>query len=1119
MTMDISGKTFDPRDNHSDLLIAQGKLTLDSEQNEAADARDRRWRVETMDLVGRAGYPAALPESFQITLGAGGGLEIGPGRMYVDGLLAENHGLSADDGGTVAFDAAHAELRSSTPVPFDQQPYLPGAEPPDPADGDVLVYLDVWRREVNHLKDPSLVEPAIGVDTAGRSQTVWQVRTLGVADGVTCATPDGDIDDWAEIIAPSTIRLSSLLVPVTDPGNPCEIPPGQQLRTTENRTYRVETHGIAEDGSVLLKWSRTNASVATRVRTIDSATQITVAEVARDDVHRFVPGDWIEIVDDRLEFAGEPGLMRMVETADPATNIITFQGAIPAGTFPADADGVPDPDLNLRIIRWDQSGVVSASGGAVLGDMTDPTGPGVFLAPPPGEFVELEAGIAVEIGFAPGPQKVRVGDHWIFRARAATGTIETLDMAPPCGIHHHYTRLAVVEGDADGFQEPIEDCRDPIDPDEECCCTAVVLPGQDIQLAIDQLPPAGGCICLKPGEHQLQQPLQLTRSNVTLHGEAKGVTVIAPGGSPALLLSGTAANPVARIRIHTIAFVGDDLPSSGGGLLNLQGTEDVVISDCDFSADPEEVGIAIQMAASTDISVLNCRIDMAMTGILASERCDEIVVRDCLMTLGGVNGSPGVLGVGMANGIGRIEVSGCTIRGAVAGVVVNDDINAPPASLASNSRVTDCVIDATALPDNVPQGLAFGIDMAAENAEIHGNLITYPSSGQVGIRIAGAHSSVSENRCRYESDNASPVTIGIVVGVANADGDATGQVNDVAVTGNTVEGPQTGIVALNAEDCRIAANRTDGDGLGQSLVGVFAIGCTALEITGNTITQALIAIGAIQGGRCRIDDNRISGGGFGIVTFNQDAPTIRDNRLTDAGLGGILVLATTERTLISDNRVVRCGSAAPVGLGITTLLVIGEAAITGNEVMDTGQGEDDQAAAIAIGILGDLVLEALVEGNLVTYTAEGARDIANEDRALRFRGLLEAALQIGQLSVSLGFPIKILGNSFIGTGQTALVEILQQPLNDNFAIRFERVTFNDNYCMHFAPAPSDARATVSLRGRRGIVMGNHVKSQLGAYFPVNFNGMSATYVGNVGEQPPIQGNPIPVPTGDYNLDS
>ena len=1118
MTLDISGKTFDPRDNHSDLLIAQGKLTLDSEQNEAAEARDRRWRVETMDLVGQAGYPAGLPESFQITLG-GGGLLIGVGRMYVDGLLAENHGLTAALGGTVGFDAAHAELRSVTSVPFDQQPYLPDAVQPNPADGDVIAYLDVWRREVNHLKDPSLVEPAVGVDTAGRSQTVWQVRTLGVPDDVTCATPDDAIAGWPAIIAPSTIRLTSLLVPVTDPDNPCEIPPGQQLRTTENRTYRVETHGLAADGRVLLKWSRTNASVGTRVRSIDSATQITVAEVARDDVHGFVPGDWIELIDDRMEFAGTPGLMRMVATADPATNVLTLQGAIPAGTFPTDANNVPDPDFNLRIIRWDQSGVARASGGAVLADLTDATGPGVFPAPPPGEFVELEAGIAIQIGFAAGPQKVRVGDHWIFRARAVTGTIDNLSAAPPAGIHHHYTRLAVVEGDALGFQDPVEDCRNPINPDEVCCCTFVVLPGESIQAAIDQLPPAGGCICLKPGEHVLPQPLLLGLSNVTIHGEAKGVTVRAPGGSPALIVTGTAANPVSRLRIHTIAFLGDDLPITGGGLLDLTGVEDVVISDCDFMSGAEEIGMALRLTTATDVAVLNCRITFALVGILATLRSADIVVRDCVLTLGRVSGAPGLFGIGMEDGIGRIEVSGCTIRGAVAGVIVNNDIAGVPNSLASQSRVVNCTIDCADFSDNVPNDFRLGIDMAAEDAELRGNIISYGSAGHIGIRITGAHSVVADNRCRYVSDNISLATAGIVLGATNADGKPTLQVDDVAISGNTIEGPQNGILASSAANCSIAGNRIDGDGLGQTVMGIFANECTALEISGNAIDGALIGIGVLEGDRCQIDDNRIEGGGFAILTFNQDAPTISNNRIRQAGQGGILVLASAQRTLIRGNRVIGCGHQAAVGLGIVTFLVIGEAAITGNEVMDTGESAEGASSATALGIMGDLVLEALIEGNLVTYSGGQIRDIANEDRAVRFRGLLELAVILADRRVVLGFPIKILGNSFTGTGQTALVELLQFPLTDNLIIRFERVTFSDNYCMHFAPQTSDNRATVSLRGHRGVVIGNHIKSQQGSYFPVNLNGMSATYLGNVAELLPIQGNPIPVPTGNFNLDS
>ena len=1118
MTLDISGKTFDPRDNHSELIIAQGKLTLDSEQNEAASARDRRWRVETMDVVGRAGYPAWLPESFRISIGAGG-LEIGIGRMYVDGFLAENHGLSTAQGGTEAFDALHAELRSSTPVPFDQQPYFPGAVPPDPAAGDILVYLDVWRREVDHLKDPTLVEPAVGVDTAGRTQTVWQVKALGVADDITCGTPDDAIDAWQTEIAPSTIRLTSLLVPVTDPENPCEIPPGQLLRTTENRTYRVATHGLHADGRPLLKWSRTNASVATRVTTLDSATQITVAEVARDDVHRFAPGDWLEITDDRLEFGGLPGLMRMVETADPATGIITFQGAIPAGTFPADADGVPDPDRNLRIIRWDQRGEVRASGGALLEDLTAPLGPGVFPVPPAGEFVELEAGIAVEISFAPGPQKVRVDDHWIFRARAVTGTIEILDEAPPADTHHHYVRLAVVEGGAGGWVEPIDDCRDPIDTEEECCCTFVVAPGDSIQQAIDQLPPVGGSICLKPGTHTLQQTLILNRSNVTLHGEAKGAVVVAPGGNPALRIAGTVQEPAARNRIETIAFLGDDAPAANGGLLDVTAADDLVISDCDFSATREAVGIAVRIAASDDVTVENCRLDGAVTGIFVTARSGDIVVRDCQIDVGQVTGAPGLIGIGMDQAAGPIEISACTIRNGIAGIVVNDNPGGTPFSLASHSRVTDCTVECAALPEGVPAGVAIGIDMAAEMAEVRGNLVTYAGVGHIGIRLAAARGRATENRCVYVGRVPSAVTIGIVIGANDANLDIPPQVDDVEVSGNAVEGPQTGIVALNTRDCLVSANRIDGAGVEGTALGVFALDCAGLDIAGNDIADAAIGVGIVQGGRCRIADNRTERGAFAVVVMSQDAPTVCGNRLRQASRSGILVAGTTARTVIAGNRVLNAGFAAPIGVGIGAFVVLGETAVTGNEVMDTGQGPDGQTSNLAWGIFGDLVLEALVEGNLVTYSGGTIRDVANEDRALRYRGLFEASIFLADRLIVLGFPIRILGNTFLGNGATALVELLSQPLTDTLNVRFERVTFSNNYCMHFSLPPSDNRATVSLTGRHGAVVGNQIKSFLGNYFPVNLNFMDATYVGNVTENVPIQGTFVPTPPESFNLDT
>ena len=62
--------------------------------------------------LGRAVYPATTPFAFKISFDGSGKLAIGPGRMYVDGLLAENHG----DPATAVWDPALAEM-SNTPQP------------------------------------------------------------------------------------------------------------------------------------------------------------------------------------------------------------------------------------------------------------------------------------------------------------------------------------------------------------------------------------------------------------------------------------------------------------------------------------------------------------------------------------------------------------------------------------------------------------------------------------------------------------------------------------------------------------------------------------------------------------------------------------------------------------------------------------------------------------------------------------------------------------------------------------------------------------------------------------------------------------------------------------------
>ena len=196
MSFDISRFTFDPRKNYSGVIMEQGRVQLDSDWNEWLAELSRRIQAGTLDIMGHATYPPTTPSAFLITATSGtpNAINIGLGRMYVDGLLAENHG----DSKTATWDPALAEL-SGTPQPPDpahpnlnpiayiNQPYLPGAVMPT-GTGSYLAYLDVWKRAVDWLEDPTLVDKAVGVDTTGRLQTVWQVKLLPLDSGtsVTC---------------------------------------------------------------------------------------------------------------------------------------------------------------------------------------------------------------------------------------------------------------------------------------------------------------------------------------------------------------------------------------------------------------------------------------------------------------------------------------------------------------------------------------------------------------------------------------------------------------------------------------------------------------------------------------------------------------------------------------------------------------------------------------------------------------------------------------------------------------------------------------------------------------------------------------------------------------------
>jgi hypothetical protein len=520
MSFDNSRFPFDPTKNYSGVVMEQGRVQLDSDWNEWLAELARRTQAGTLDILGRAVYPATTPFAFQITATTDGSgtnhVSIGPGRMYVDGLLAENHGAAS----SAQWDPALAELSGSPQPPgssatgttdYTAQPYLPNAVPPA-GNGPFLAYLDVWTRPITYLEDPTLIDPAVNVDTTGRLQTIWQVKLASVPAGSTCSSTP-----WP---GPSIGQLTTGYVGTT-PSGPCCLTNNTGYTGMENQFYRVEIHQPgtpaagnaypAAAGTATFKWSRDNASVETGVTGIlavtnvlgNPASQLTVLSLGRDQVLGFAPGNWIEILDDDLELNGQPGELHQIDSVDfSATTITLVDTLVTPADFPVDANNQTLPQRHTRIRRWDQSAKIFQSDNTLWVDLGAAGATGDIPVPPPGTTLILESGITVTFG-PNAATTFNTGDFWTFAERPSNSQFDVLTNAPPRGIHHHYAPLSVVT-----FSPPAaSECRTEWSPSSEgscCCCTYTVGANaqyQSIQTAINALPVSGGEICIMPGRY------------------------------------------------------------------------------------------------------------------------------------------------------------------------------------------------------------------------------------------------------------------------------------------------------------------------------------------------------------------------------------------------------------------------------------------------------------------------------------------------------------------------------------------------------------------------------------------------------------------------------------------
>jgi hypothetical protein len=569
MSGDHSRFTFDPWLDFSAVLMQQGRPIGDWDWNELTAELTRRMCADTLDTIGRAVVPRSTPNAFKIDTNAGA-LTIGVGRMYVDGILVENHGLPP-----IAWDTALVELRGTAAATYTNQPYLPDARQL-PQGGPHLAYLDVWQREVTYVERPELVDVALGVDTTTRLQNVWQVKILANVGNVTCGTPDDQIPGWNDATRPSTGRLTTSTGGPADQPNPCVIPVVGNYKGLENQLYRIEIHEGGAPGQATFKWSRDNASIVARVVAIPALDRLVVDRVGRDEVLRFSDGDWIEIIDDPREFAGQSGVLVKIQVGggvDDVTRTITLATPLPANLFPTDPQGNTAPGRHTRIRRWDQKGPIIDAAGAQLQNLDDAGNTGAITIPGGGTQVFLENGILVSFSLDAQATNgaFRRGDYWVVAARVGDASIDILNQAPPRGIHHHYARLALIT-----LPDAETDCRVLWPPQTEhgCDCTVCVTAEDHnsgkatLQMAVDKVKSTGGTVCTGPGIYWLDEMLHLDSvRSVRLRGQGW-----------LTLLARTRSGPVIKVEnatgltIENMAVIGSAAGGETVDMISLRST-------------------------------------------------------------------------------------------------------------------------------------------------------------------------------------------------------------------------------------------------------------------------------------------------------------------------------------------------------------------------------------------------------------------------------------------------------------------------------------------------------------------------------------------------------------------
>lgn len=896
MQGDFSRFSHDPSRYYAGVLMQQGRVTLDADHNEQFDLEDHRWRVQTIDSIGQACAPERAA-GFSLTFTPDGAdLIIGEGRIYVDGLLVENHHGSWVDVVEVVQNAEgqlQGVVADSAPdgVPFAEGQWL---ELRLRADGTALGQVTA--------ADPE--QSSIAIDVAGGSGGIpadMRVRRL-----VTYLTqpfyhaaadpPFGELflpDAWQgrrhlvyldvwrrHVTAVEDAHIREVALGGPDTGTRVQTAWAVRILRDDGEPVDASELGCR---SRLDRWDELTAAKAGRM---------TARAEAVDD-----PEDPCAIKPE-AGYRGLENRLYRVEIHDPGPlGTATFKWSRDNGSilsrivdFPA-ADQIQVSTLGKdRVLRFgadDRVEVLSEESefaglpgvlAAVVGppdevertlfldmDVSDYQAHHVprarrwdhdaGLIPTTSAFTELESG--VQVSFSGGP--FHVGDYWTIPARVATGDVGAFVEAAPRGIDHHFARLALVT-----WSERVTDCRRTFPPlchlpegGGDGCATVTVGDGvtsigdfSSIQEAVDAVPDEGPAhVAVLAGTYVLDGPVQVSHARLTISGCDEQSRIVAPQ-TAAFVLTGCSEVRLERIWIKANDRLGAVVAATSrevaverctvlnGSVVDRGGPATGTIvarfgpDDTTLLVDFEPAGPAVAVHEAVWVWILDNRL---LGGPAVSLQAVAATVRDNTMRHGGVWVRDGSVGVAVAgNTIQGGEGPGVGLGGFARGEA--------PSRRSTGVRLVEVVHNRIFETGQAGVTTVRGARAQGEDRDLvvvdFDRFAAVDVDGTIAkLRERGDVGSIHYARARVEGDERRVVEV-----------PALGDVEDVLVAGNTITG-----CALNEADPRLDGQATGGvvlretvgarivdndiihNGRGRRAVGVFVAGGEATDVRDNRI--------------------------------------------------------------------------------------------------------------------------------------------------------------------------------------------------------------------------------------------------------------------------------------------